>query len=148
MILYDSDWNPQQDLQAQDRAHRIGQTRPVIVYRLATKGTIEQTLLEKADGKRRLEKVVIQKDKFRSILSQNKKAKDEDMSELQRILAETDDFETYNPSGEVLTNEDIEVLTDRSEKAYERAAKGEDAGDKFKVTETKSDGQDILGSLG
>ena len=148
VILYDSDWNPQQDLQAQDRAHRIGQTRPVIVYRLATKGTIEQTLLEKADGKRRLEKVVIQKDKFRSILNQNKKAKDEDLSELQRILAETDDFETYNPSGEVLTNEDIEVLTDRSEKAYERAAKGEDAGDKFKVTETKSDGQDILGSLG
>ena len=29
VILYDSDWNPQQDLQAQDRAHRIGQTRPV-----------------------------------------------------------------------------------------------------------------------
>ena len=148
VILYDSDWNPQQDLQAQDRAHRIGQTRPVIVYRLATKGTIEQTLLEKADGKRRLEKLVIQKDKFRSILNQNKKAKDDDLTELQRILAESDDFETYNPSGEVLTDADIEVLTDRSEKAYERAAKGEDAGDKFKITETKSDGADILGSLG
>ncbi|KAL8951956.1 MAG: hypothetical protein Q9222_002108, partial [Ikaeria aurantiellina] len=66
VILYDSDWNPQQDLQAQDRAHRIGQTRPVIVYRLATKGTVEQTLLEKADGKRRLEKIVIQKEKFRT----------------------------------------------------------------------------------
>ena len=149
VILYDSDWNPQQDLQAQDRAHRIGQTRPVIVYRLATKGTIEQTLLEKADGKRRLEKLVIQKDKFRSILSnQNKKAKDEDMTELQRILAESDDFETYNPTGEILTDEDIRVLTDRSEAAYERAAKGEDAGDKFKTIETKRDGDDILGSLG
>ncbi|KAL8882380.1 MAG: hypothetical protein Q9192_007593, partial [Flavoplaca navasiana] len=56
VILYDSDWNPQLDLQAQDRAHRIGQTRPVIVYRLATKGTVEQTLLERADGKRKLEK--------------------------------------------------------------------------------------------
>ena len=69
VILYDSDWNPQQDLQAQDRAHRIGQTKPVIVYRLATKGTVEQTLLEKADGKRRLEKIVIHKDKFRGITS-------------------------------------------------------------------------------
>ena len=33
IIIYDSDWNPQQDLQAQDRAHRIGQTKPVMVYR-------------------------------------------------------------------------------------------------------------------
>ncbi|KAL4880854.1 SNF2 family helicase/ATPase PasG, partial [Aspergillus karnatakaensis] len=69
VILFDSDWNPQQDLQAQDRAHRIGQTRPVIVYRLATKGTVEQTLLEKADSKRRLERLVIQKGKFKSLLS-------------------------------------------------------------------------------
>lgn len=154
VILYDSDWNPQQDLQAQDRAHRIGQTRPVIVYRLATKGTVEQTLLEKADGKRRLEKLVIQKDKFRSILSsqsQNKRAKDEDLSELQRILAESDDFETYDPSSEkggVLSEEDLRVLTDRSEGAYERAEKGEDRGEKFRTIETKRDGDDILGSLG
>ena len=34
MILYDSDWNPQMDLQAQDRAHRIGQTKPVKVRQL------------------------------------------------------------------------------------------------------------------
>ena len=33
-MLYDSDWNPQMDLQAMDRAHRIGQTRPVHVYRM------------------------------------------------------------------------------------------------------------------
>src|SRR5204862_5050471 len=79
VILFDSDWNPQQDLQAQDRAHRIGQTNPVIVYRLATKGTVEQTLLEKADGKRRLEKLVIQKGKFKSLVSSNK----DDIEELQ-----------------------------------------------------------------
>jgi ATP-dependent DNA helicase len=39
-IIYDSDWNPQQDLQAQDRCHRIGQTKPVMVYRLVTANTI------------------------------------------------------------------------------------------------------------
>lgn len=156
VILYDSDWNPQQDLQAQDRAHRIGQTRPVIVYRLATKGTIEQTLLEKADGKRRLEKIVIQKGKFRTLLgggtSGNKKkaAEADDMSELQQLLA-NDEFEKYNPEGEVLTDRDLEVLTDRSDAAFVKAARGGDAGadgEKFRTVETKpGDGGDILGGL-
>ncbi|KAF7047586.1 hypothetical protein CFC21_056494 [Triticum aestivum] len=40
-ILYDSDWNPQMDLQAMDRCHRIGQTQPVHVYRLATSSSVE-----------------------------------------------------------------------------------------------------------
>ncbi|MCI07002.1 ATP-dependent DNA helicase DDM1-like, partial [Trifolium medium] len=40
-ILYDSDWNPQMDLQAMDRCHRIGQTKPVHVYRLATAQSVE-----------------------------------------------------------------------------------------------------------
>ncbi|KAK4697062.1 ATP-dependent DNA helicase, partial [Lecanoromycetidae sp. Uapishka_2] len=149
VILFDSDWNPQQDLQAQDRAHRIGQTRPVIIYRLATKGTIEQTLLEKADGKRRLEKLVIQKDKFRSILDRKPKSKsDDDYAELQQILA-NEDFENYDPGegADVLSDADLKLLTDRSAKAYERAEKGEGSGDKFKTIETKADGQDILGSL-
>ena len=43
-IIYDSDWNPQADLQAQDRCHRIRQTKPVMVYRLVTKGTIDQVI--------------------------------------------------------------------------------------------------------
>jgi len=149
VILFDSDWNPQQDLQAQDRAHRIGQRRPVIVYRLATKGTIEQMILEKADGKRRLEKLVIQRDKFKSLLDRkpNKKSDDE-YAELQQILA-NEDFENYDPGegGEILSEADLKLLTDRSAKAYERAEKGEGSGDKFRTIETKGDGQDILGNL-
>ncbi len=139
MILFDSDWNPQQDLQAQDRAHRIGQTRPVVVYRLATKGTIEQTLLEKADGKRRLEKLVIQKGKFKSMASKDDNG---DISELQRILDE-EDFKNYS-LGEgdmILSDADLEILTDRSEGAYERFAKGLDGGKMFKAVETKKEGE-------
>lgn len=61
VIIFDSDWNPQVDLQAQDRVHRIGQTKPVVIYRFVTAGTIEQKILDKASGKRKLEKLVIHK---------------------------------------------------------------------------------------
>ena len=60
-IIYDSDWNPQQDLQAQDRCHRIGQTKPVMIYRLVTANTIDQKIVERAAAKRKLEKMIIHK---------------------------------------------------------------------------------------
>lgn len=53
--------NPQSDLQAQDRCHRIGQTKPVLVYRLITANTIDQKILERASAKRKLEQMVIHK---------------------------------------------------------------------------------------
>ena len=64
VIFYDSDWNPQMDLQAQDRAHRIGQTKPVLVYRLAAANSVESKILERASSKRKLEKVVMHKCKI------------------------------------------------------------------------------------
>ncbi|EOX91122.1 Chromatin remodeling 1 isoform 3, partial [Theobroma cacao] len=54
-ILYDSDWNPQMDLQAMDRCHRIGQTKPVHVYRLATAHSVECRILKRAYSKLKLE---------------------------------------------------------------------------------------------
>jgi hypothetical protein len=54
VIFYDSDWNPQRDLQAQARAHRMGQTRPVHAYVLVTEGTIEENLLATLAAKREL----------------------------------------------------------------------------------------------
>ncbi|KAF8406427.1 hypothetical protein HHK36_008514 [Tetracentron sinense] len=63
-ILYDSDWNPQMDLQAMDRCHRIGQTRPVHVYRLATALSVEGRILKRAFRKLKLEHVVIGKGQF------------------------------------------------------------------------------------
>ncbi|KAL8952884.1 MAG: hypothetical protein Q9183_007367 [Haloplaca sp. 2 TL-2023] len=150
VILFDSDWNPQQDLQAQDRAHRIGQSRPVIVYRLATKGTVEQTLLEKADGKRRLEKLVIQKEKFRTFsnLVGDKYGGKKGYEELQEILeGEGFDDGALNEGKEVLSQRDLETLTDRSNEAYAKAEKGEGGGAAFKNVEKKGDGKDILASM-
>lgn len=50
-ILYDSDWNPQQDLQAQDRCHRLGQKKPVQVFRLVSENTVEEKIVERAQQK-------------------------------------------------------------------------------------------------
>lgn len=60
VILFDSDWNPQVDLQAQDRAHRIGQTKPVMIIRFTTKATIEEKIYERAMKKLYLDAAVIQ----------------------------------------------------------------------------------------
>ncbi|XP_037034435.1 chromatin-remodeling complex ATPase chain Iswi-like [Bradysia coprophila] len=60
VIIYDSDWNPQIDLQAMDRAHRIGQKKQVQVFRLITENTIEEKIIERAEIKLRLDKMVIQ----------------------------------------------------------------------------------------
>lgn len=60
VVLYDSDWNPQADLQAMDRAHRIGQTKQVYVFRFITEGSVEERMLERAAQKLRLDQLVIQ----------------------------------------------------------------------------------------
>ncbi|XP_043719570.1 protein PHOTOPERIOD-INDEPENDENT EARLY FLOWERING 1 isoform X2 [Telopea speciosissima] len=60
VIFYDSDWNPAMDQQAQDRCHRIGQTREVHIYRLISECTIEENILKKANQKRALDDLVIQ----------------------------------------------------------------------------------------
>lgn len=61
VILFDSDWNPQADLQAMARAHRIGQTKPVSIYRLVAKETVEEEVLERARNKLMLEFITIQR---------------------------------------------------------------------------------------
>ena len=60
VIFYDSDWNPTIDSQAMDRAHRLGQTRQVTVYRLITQGTIEERIRKRAMQKEEVQRVVIQ----------------------------------------------------------------------------------------
>jgi SWI/SNF-related matrix-associated actin-dependent regulator of chromatin subfamily A member 5 len=57
-ILYDSDWNPQNDLQAMARVHRIGQKKKVHVYRLITSNTVEERIVERASRKLLLDQTV------------------------------------------------------------------------------------------
>ncbi|KNG46781.1 iswi chromatin-remodeling complex atpase isw2 [Stemphylium lycopersici] len=133
VILFDSDWNPQQDLQAMDRAHRIGQTRNVIVYRFATRNTVEQKLLESAEAKRRLEKLVIRKGGVRNDRGGTRAAdKEQEVEELQKLLRRSDgekyDIDEASAGGKVLGKDELEILLDRSDEAYERAEKGLDIG--------------------
>nr|CAD1825673.1 unnamed protein product [Ananas comosus var. bracteatus] len=59
VIIYDSDWNPHADLQAMARAHRLGQTSKVMIYRLITRGTIEERMMQLTKKKMILEHLVV-----------------------------------------------------------------------------------------
>ncbi|WVQ99637.1 hypothetical protein IAU59_006776 [Kwoniella sp. CBS 9459] len=64
VFFYDSDWNPSMDRQCMDRAHRIGQTREVHIYRFVSSHTVEENMLKKAEQKRLLDRMVIQEGGF------------------------------------------------------------------------------------
>ncbi|KAL7425097.1 putative DNA helicase ino80 [Cryptotrichosporon argae] len=59
VIFYDHDWNPSNDAQAMDRAHRVGQTRQVTVYRLIARGTIEERVVKLARAKKDVQDIVV-----------------------------------------------------------------------------------------
>ncbi|PWA61604.1 PGK [Artemisia annua] len=112
-ILYDSDWNPQMDLQAMDRCHRIGQTKPVHVYRLATAQSVEGRILKRAFSKLRLEHVVIGKGQFQ----QERPKKDLEVLEEEDMLALLQGDETAEDKmiQTDISDEDLERVLDRSD---------------------------------
>lgn len=73
VIFYDSDWNPTIDSQAMDRAHRLGQTKQVTVYRLLTRNTIEERMRDRAKQKEQVQQVVMEGKSGKKEESQNKK---------------------------------------------------------------------------
>lgn len=76
VIFYDSDWNPTCDAQAQDRCHRIGQTRDVHIYRLISEKTIEENILKKANQKRLLGDLAIEGGNFTEAYFKNSTIQD------------------------------------------------------------------------
>jgi len=123
VVLYDSDWNPQADLQAMDRAHRIGQTKQVIVFRFVTENAIEEKVLERAAQKLRLDQLVIQQGRAQQPVKQAA-SKDELLSMIQHG-AETV-FETKGATGPL---DDIdEILRHGEARTAELNAKYEKLG--------------------
>ncbi|KIM48080.1 hypothetical protein M413DRAFT_62469 [Hebeloma cylindrosporum] len=67
VIFYDHDWNPSNDAQAMDRAHRLGQTRQVTVYRLITRGTIDERIVQLARVKKDVQDIVVGNKNFTDV---------------------------------------------------------------------------------
>ncbi|KAL7193086.1 hypothetical protein ACSBR2_024826 [Camellia fascicularis] len=113
-ILYDSDWNPQMDLQAMDRCHRIGQTKPVHVYRLSTAQSVEGRILKRAFSKLKLEHVVIGKGQFQQERIMPSGIDGMEEEELLALLRDEEDAEDKMIQTDV-SDEDLERILDRSD---------------------------------
>lgn len=105
VIIFDSDWNPHQDLQAQDRAHRIGQTKEVRIYRLITEKSVEENILARAQYKLDIDGKVIQAGKF-----DNKSTPEEREAFLRSLLENENGEEENDEKGELDDDELNEIL--------------------------------------
>ena len=112
VIIFDSDWNPHQDLQAQDRAHRIGQTNEVRVLRLMTVNSVEEKILAAARYKLNVDEKVIQAGMFN-----NKSTGNERQQFLQQILLQESE-EGDEEEDEVPDDEVINQMIARSEEEF------------------------------
>ena len=117
VILFDSDWNPQADLQAMDRAHRIGQTKQVVVFRFVTEQAIEEKVLERAAQKLRLDQLVIQQGRAQQA-AKAATSKDELLNMIQHGAEKV--FESQGATGVLgsksdLTDDDIDAILKHGE---------------------------------
>ena len=150
VLIYDSDFNPQQDLQAQDRCHRIGQTKPVSVFRLCTTQSVETKILERASNKRKLELVAIARKRFKvsdklenganlevlqqaqnSTTEEEKRALVENLSEVRQTLTQDDltsllkERSLDDINQDIISDKDLKnILLKRGDAAIEKDGKG------------------------
>ncbi|GAK63094.1 RSC complex subunit [Moesziomyces antarcticus] len=108
VIIYDSDWNPHQDLQAQDRAHRIGQKMEVRILRLVTEKSVEETILARAQDKLEIEGKVIQAGKF------DNQATADERELLLRAMLEADNDDEDEDDGD-FNDDELNQLLARGE---------------------------------
>ena len=108
VIIYDSDWNPHQDLQAQDRAHRIGQKNEVRILRLISSNSVEEKILERARFKLDMDGKVIQAGRF------DNKSSETDRDAMLRTLLETADMAESGEQDE-MEDEELNMMLARSD---------------------------------
>ncbi len=156
VVLYDSDWNPQMDLQAMDRAHRIGQLKQVRVFRLVTENTVDEKIVERAAVKLRLDRMVIQqgrlvdnkqnlgKDEMLNIIRHG--AKNVFSSKEADVIDE--DIEKILASGEAKTEEEnkkLAALGESSLRSFTLDTKPEDSLYNFEGEDFREKQRDEIG---
>lgn len=128
-IIFDSDWNPHQDAQAQDRCHRIGQVNPVVVYRLLTVDSVDIDMMERQISKKKLDRLTILAGNFgrageRSgenlTLKRLKDLLDDDVKNLSRMSSSAPDSAVGTLSAEIsrfrgldISEEELDLVMNR-----------------------------------
>ena len=121
VIIFDSDWNPQMDRQAEDRAHRIGQKHEVRVYRLITISRVEESILSKAEEKKDLDELIIQAGGF----GQKQTDTDRQQKLKDLVMNRADEKQTVNEDDEndaaedVYTDEQLNEIISRTDEEFE-----------------------------
>merc|ERR1711871_1858412 len=148
VILFDSDWNPTQDQQAMDRAHRIGQKRPVAVYRLLTANSVEIQMFEKQISKNKLARMTVVGGDFSQA---GVRSRGEGSFTVQQLLK--DDVnrvqDRRDRSTDVtadIADAEFELIINR-EKLFDKNAPIPMEGEMYDVV-AKPEGGDMLGSMG
>ena len=108
VIIFDSDWNPHQDLQAQDRAHRIGQKNEVRILRLISSKSVEEKILERANFKLDMDGKVIQAGKF------DNKSTNEERDAMLRVMLESAEA-AEDMESEEMDDDDLNMLMMRTD---------------------------------
>jgi ATP-dependent helicase STH1/SNF2 len=112
VVIFDSDWNPQMDIQAQDRAHRIGQKQEVKVLRLITKTDIEEEILSKAAFKKNLDDKIIRAGLYNAKYSEQERRK-----KLQDLL-KNEEKDEQSDEDEIPNDEQINEMISRNEDEF------------------------------
>ena len=151
------------DLQAQDRAHRIGQTKPVLIFRLASAHTVETRIMQRATEKRKLEALVIAKGEFRApalapstLSTTTTRGRKETMAEIAAALLrlEGEHIRVALEGQAVISARDLDALLDRSPAVFADRGKGwtsgAESGAAFAVYEAPVDagGDALAGMMG
>jgi SWI/SNF-related matrix-associated actin-dependent regulator of chromatin subfamily A member 5 len=133
VILYDSDWNPQADLQAQDRAHRIGQKKEVQVFRFVTEHTVEEKIVERAQQKLKLDAMVVQQGRLKE---KDKQLSRDDLLEAVRFGAD----KIFKSKDSSITDDDIDLILDAGKRKTQELNEKLQAADKGDMLDFKLDG--------
>ncbi len=120
VIIFDSDWNPQIDLQAMDRAHRIGQKNTVMVYRFITQNTVEEKIIERQKIKLKWDTLVLARGRFSAVHdSKGNKISKNELKDLINYGAS----QIFKAEGGTFKDEDIDFLLARGQEQAEQLTK-------------------------